>query len=106
MKTVTIDARRASATVSSRSRFSSQSGTSEDATSARALRTVSVTVMTAIGAFGLVRASDSEMAESFEYAAYGAATPAFRALDPELAHDLGIAMLELGLGPRQRTRDS
>jgi dihydroorotate dehydrogenase len=57
------------------------------------------------GAMAAVRFADGDWAEDAEFAAYGAATPALRALDAETAHDVAVAALALGLGPRRRRRD-
>lgn len=90
---------------SSRALSSDARGGSEAKSPGGVLRVVSYAFVGAAGAMVGLRVSDSTLAETAEYAAYGAATPALRTLDPELAHDVGIAMLELGLGPRQRTPD-
>ena len=72
----------------------------------RGSTTLASTALGVAAAIAATRASSAGWAEDVEFALSGLATPALRALDAETAHDVGVAALALGLGPRRRRSDA
>jgi hypothetical protein len=65
-----------------------------------------VLAATAVAGFGtVVSCLDDATRSRVQFATFGAATPLMRVMDPETAHNVGIALLSAGIAPQETRPD-